>query len=366
MNERVPTVRSFEYVFALLKSIKHKGRYDLEAAKETLARVKLRFEEEKIKALGKGKALTLEKEKERTKNFVLECLRLCKATILVKEVNKDMILNTFAERILKSEQPLRDIGIKKLLIERLLSAYGYFSDVLFSIREQKEGKLILPLKREGRLFKVFAEQYKLNVSQWNFEMIRDLCTELELLNWRVMPKRQYTTYAIASMVKLSEVKKLKANTSFKGFCIASCARDLRLTAEASEQEILRKAEAKDYLTVKIREDYLLIKNFAVDRQEFEQKLWEEYLKLCDYVPNSPVFYFELRDIICEELRISDRVFDDNIRKMSLFRDDYKVKVYPGGGAVPYNRVASVMRKKLPLKTGSDEFMTFLRLVKEED
>jgi hypothetical protein len=85
--------------------------------------------------------------------------------------------------------------------------------------------------------------------------------------------------------------------------------------------------------------------------------------MTDYKSQYPVYYSELRDNVCERLRISDSLFDNIIKRMINKPFEYRVRVYPGGGPMPLRRGLSSMLKALPPKTGSDEYITFLKASK---
>jgi hypothetical protein len=365
---RIPRVFRLEYLLTFLKVISKEGWYDREKVKEDIFHQRSKFEEEKFKALGRGYRLKATKSEDLMKS----CYQLCTQTGLLRRINGDLIPTKDAKKML--QLGIKDFNMRILLIDKLINTYLPVKNLLFFIRDQKDGKVILPLGKERDFFKkVVMALYQLPVDQITFQVVRDLCTQLDLLNWRESKNEVRTqhVYLTSNVAKFSELMDalLHENRSpdaFKDLCTHNCLKDLSLASkEVSEEELLKRAEAKGYLIVKIQEDgdYLFVKGFDVEREGFEQIFWEEYLKMTDYKSQYPVYYSELRDSVCERLRISDSSFDDVIKRMINRPLEWRVKVYAGGGPMPPRRGLSSMLKALPPKTGSDEYITFLKASK---
>jgi hypothetical protein len=226
------------------------------------------------------------------------------------------------------------------------------------------------------LFRRVAEKYQLKINEIQFKVVRDLLTQLEILNWREKKDggRVQKVYLIVNVVKLSEVMNFVSQpsklTDIENLQINYFLREVTEEGKfplkgMSLVDMLKKAEKKGYMAIKFQEtdDYLFIKNLTVSSIDFEEVLWKEYLKMSDYKSNYPVYYSELRDNVCERLRISDKDFDDFVKRMINKPYEYTVKLHPGGGPMPPRRGLSSMLKALPPKTGSDEYITFLKATK---
>jgi hypothetical protein len=367
MYRRIPRVFRLEYFLTFLKVVSKEGRYDREKVKEAIFHQRSEFEEEKFKALGRGYRLKATK----SEDLVTSCYQLCTQTGILRRINGDLVPTKDAKKML--QLGIKDFNLKALLIDKLINTYLPMRNLLFFIRDQKEGKVVLPLGKKRDFFKkVVMALYQLPVDQITFHVVRDLCTQLDLFNWRERENevRKQHIYLISNVVKLSELMDMllhdSPSDSFKDLCIHNCLKDLSLASKKpSEKEFLKRAEAKGYLIIRMQEngDYLLIKGFDVERESFEQVFWEEYLRMTDYKSQYPVYYSELRDSVCERLRISDSLFDDIIKRMINKPLEYRVRVYPGGGPMPPRRGLSSMLKALPPKTGSDEYITFLKASK---
>jgi hypothetical protein len=367
MYRRIPRVFRLEYLLTFLKVISKEGLYDRDEVKRAIFEQRSKFEEEKFKALGRGYRLKTAK----SEDLITSCYQLCTQTGILRRINSNLILTEDAKKML--QLGIKDFNLKALLIGKLINTYLPMRNLLFFIRDQKEGKVVLPLGKKRDFFKkVVMALYQLPVDQITFNVVRDLCTQLGLFNWRERENevRKQHIYLISNIVKLSELMDMlfhdSPSDSFKNLCIHNCLKDLGLAGKkTSEKEFLKRAEAKGYLIIRMQEngDYVLIKGFDVERESFEEVFWEEYLKMTDYKSQYPVYYSELRDNVCERLRISDSLFDDIIKRMINKPFEYRIRVYPGGGPMPLRRGLSSMLKALPPKTGSDEYITFLKASK---
>jgi len=379
MYKRVPPVFSLEYLRVFLNAIEKEG-YNSEAIRKAIFDKRVKFEKEKFKATGRGFRLKTVKSKHLVKN----CYMLCMQTGLLQRRNNDVSLSKESREFLSNE--LTHPKTKSMLLSKLLNTYTPFNEVLFSIRNQGEGGFLLPLGKEISLFESLAdERYQLKVSKIQFQVVRDLLTQLGILNWRETKKdglRSQMVYLIASTFRLSEVLDFLSQKKYKVKSTSievDRSRDFRISQfirevteggrfslkEVSSTDIITEAERKGYIITKLQEteDFLFIKNFSVNTANFEEVLWKEYLEISDYRSNYPVYYSELRDPVCERLRISDKTFDGLILRMVHKPYEYTVKLFPGGGPMPTRRGLSSMLKALPPKTGSDEYITFLKATK---
>ena len=354
--ESIPRVRDIKYLSAFLNGVAKGG---LKQAEDEIRAVRMKFEKEKDKALGKGRRM----KKIKCHSTVMHCLKMCKQMHLVNEENGKIVVKEEVKKIIRD---------RRALLDRFLRTYSSFRRLLFKIRESEKGKIYGTLDKGETLFRKSVKSYDIDIKQWTFEMVRDLGTQLEVINWRELDpdemepelgRRGYVVYLVANIVKLSELQKLGgALSSFHDFCVRSCAEDLAMTGAAEPEAILEKAISKGYLVFELEDDYLLIKNFEVKEEDFERVLWREYLKITDRVPRAPVYYPKLKDKVCEKLRLSDSIFDGFIQKMLHSPEKYKLRVYPGGGTLPHH--LSYRRKNIPPRFGYDIFMVYLKIAKE--
>ena len=181
-------------------------------------------------------------------------------------------------------------------------------------------------------------------------------------------------YLVAIVLKFSELIKptneIFKLSSFTTLSVSQFIRDVAKGEKASiekmaKKQILREAKSKGYVIIPMQEpdDFLFIKNFTVDSGRLEEILWNEYLKLSDYKSGYPVYYSQIRDNVCQQLRMSDKTFDDLIRRMINKPYEFEVRLHAGGGPMPPRRDLSSMLKALPPKTGSDEYITFIKASK---
>lgn len=364
--KRVPAVFSLEYLRVFLNVIEKEG-YNRQAIRKAIFNERVKFEKEKFKAIGRGYRLKTVKSEHLVKN----CYQLSRQIGLLKRINNDVQLSKEAREFLNAG--FAHPKTKSMLLSKLLETYIPFSEVLFCLRNQPKREFVLPLAKEIGLFKRVAERYRLKVNEIQFKVVRDLLTQLEILNWREKKNKEriQKVYLIVSLLKLSEVINFVSqhskitdieNLQMKKFIEEVTEGGKFSIKEMSSDGILEKAEEKGYVLIRFQEtrDFLFIKNFSVSNFDFEETLWREYLKMSDYKSNYPVYYSELRDNVCERLRISDKTFDGFIKRMINKPYEYAVKLHPAGGPMPPRRGLSSMLKALPPKTGSDEYITFIK------
>ena len=356
--ESIPRVRDIEYLSAFLNGVAKGG---LKRAEDEVCAVRMKFEEDKDKALGKGRRM----KKIKCHSMAMHCLKMCKQMHLVNEENGKIVVKEEVEKIIRD---------RRALLDRFLRTYSSFRRLLFKIRGSEKGKIYATLVRGERWFRKSVKPYDIDIKQWTFEMVRDLGTQLEVLNWRELDPDEVgpqlgtkgcMVYLVANIVKLSELQELgRASSGFHNFCIRSFVEDLAMEDMGDSEAIVKKAISKAYLVFRLEDDYLFIKNFEVEEEDFERALWREYLRITDRVPRAPVYYPKLKDRICEKLRLSDKTFDIFVQKMLESPNNYKLRIYPGGGTLP--RHLSRRRKNIPPRFGYDSFMVYLKIDKAKE
>lgn len=369
MYKRVPPVFSWVYFRVFLNAIDKEG-YNRQAIRKAIFDERVKFEREKFKATGRGYRLKTVK----SERLVRNCYSLSRQIGLLQRTDNHVLLSEESKQFLSND--FTHPKAKSLLLGKLLKTYIPFNEVLFCIRNQAKGEFLLPLGKETSPFKSLAEGYRLKVDKIQFQVVRDLLTQLGVLNWREKKDgaRMQKVYLIVVLLKLSEVMDLDSQASklidIENLQIDQFVREVteegRFSLEKMPSiDILKKAEKKGYIVIKLHEnaDYLFIKDVDVSTVDFEEVLWKEYLKMSDYKSSYPVYYSELRDNVCERLRTSDKAFDSFVKRMINKPHEFTVKLHPGGGPMPPRRGLSSMLKALPPKTGSDEYITFLKATK---
>jgi hypothetical protein len=366
MYKRIPPVFSLEYLRVFLKVIDKEG-YDRKAIRNAIFNERLKFEEEKFKAIGKGYRLKTVK----SERLVENCYQLSAKIGLLQRTNGGVMLSDEAREFLSHDVTYPKT--KSMFLGKLFNTYIPANEVYTCIRKQAKNELLLPMGKETALFKSFADKYQLNVDKIQFAVVRDLLTQLEILNWRERKNgdRMQKVYLIANVLKLSNILDFVSqaptlianeNLLINRFLTEITEEGKFHVDKKSPTEIVKQAETKGYVAMRLEEngDFLLIKTSTVNGIEFEGVLWKEYLKISDYKSSYPVYYSELRDNVCEVLRMSDKTFDSFILRMINKPHQYTVKLHPGGGPMPPRRGLSSMLKVLPPKTGSDEYITFIK------
>jgi len=319
----MPRVRRVEYLLDFLKVVEQ--GYDRKLAEQKLADRKKTFEIEKNKALGRGRPF-MEKLR-RTQSLRNDCQTL--STRLGFASIGDRLkpeLTESGELFLNSNDAER----RKILAQALLNTHTAFSHVLLTVARAPEAEVVLPMKKDNISFVQKAAPYGFEVSQTDFEVVCELASQLELLNW------------------------FPFNTDlgrFKRVYLASVIHDDAKTLDAKERSRLL------HLTYDGGNFWIGPK--PVNKGEFKEALWEEYLKATRQVPRRPVFYSQLRSNVCYELRISDRVFDTYVEEIIRLDDTYRL--VGSGGSLPYSRDMASLLKSLPLKTKRGEYIVYLKM-----
>jgi len=365
----IPRIRDFRYPYAYLRCI-NENRRDMNSLLRAMVDVRATFEEEKLKALGKGGRIDKERLVEGRKGLQLvrRSQQICTQLGLVSMLSGMASLTEEGRHVV--ERGLQDIDARAVLVRKFFQTYRVCRDIFFAIRSHVEGKVFLPLARSKKTFVKTASRCGITSDQWNFELVRDLSTELELLNWRPEAShgmRMHVVYLITNIVKLSELSRGLRSADRKGFaqtCVERFKRDLELDSAIPDPELRKRAEEHNYLDIVLKDDVIFLKSIEPTQDEVEDSLWREYLRMTDYRAMRPAFYSELRELVCEKVRISNRRFDDYLKPMISQPSKYETKVYAGGGALPYSP-GVVMRKYLPPKTGTDEYITYIKLDREE-
>jgi len=315
----VPRVRRLEYLLDFLQVVIE--GYDREVAEQKLAKRKRWFESEKSRALGRGRQF-MEKLKV-AEHLTLDCLNMSLHLGLIQEREKPMLTDK-GQALLTSNEAMQ----RRLLAQSFLQTYASAPHILVHIARYPSKEVGLPMERKNVLFVEKATPYGLKVGQTTFEVIRDLLSQLELMNWHLYVSdgtrysKVYLTSNITSKAPPSEAGVEAVTFTFNG---------QQFTAVPTESPCA----------------------------EFKQALWEEYLKLTKYVPRRPVFYSRLRSEVCYRLRVSDRVFDTYVKRIMQGDDTYLVA--GSGGSLPYKRDSASLLKSLPVKSERGEYIVYLKM-----
>jgi len=347
---RLPRVRRLEYLIAFLESFKN-NKFDEKRAHEAIQQQIHCFEIEKAKALGR------QHPQMRKGAYTLkECLRLSSNLGLVDRFKR---LTSKAMRVLDSDQR------RSFLLEQMWQVYPRFRQVVLTARNVEQ--LDLPFYNWDTFRQEGGNLYGLEFDRLSFEIVRDLATQLGLINWyptEEKPRRQIV-YPVASVATFTETICLAGlpvkQETFAQQCLHRTALDMNLLAiQDGHYEVHAHLEfkAQEYLILQTDSDKVFIRDHNVSAKEFEQALWKEYLGLSDMRPRFPVLYPNLRNQVCAALHISDQVFDRHLR--SLIRQPRRLNIYSSGGILSHKDLAHLV-KFLPAKTPQGQFIVYLKI-----
>lgn len=371
---RIRTVSRLEYLVEFLKSVD--AGYDREDARHRIWRIQEDFEVRKAKVLGKQKPRRI-----RGASIVPECERMALQLKFAVRANNHWSLTPDGERFLESlPMDLEDFPsgeARKTLITRLWQIYPRFGQTVLAILSQPEGEMVLPLRSAAGSFReIIKQKYQLDYDVLIFNMIREIGTQLELLNWHIIDtedRQLQCVYAIVCAATLSHFEGLDGHPLRTETPLDICLRDIGLDigaltiqkgAYAAHTLLslapMRNARSKGYLVIDLQSDCVFIQPHGeVDVNELEQVLWEMYLEKVDYRPRFPALYPELRNAVCRHLRISDKTFDRVVKE--LIKSPQRIRIYPSGGVLDYASPMAHRYKYIPPITLSGRFMTYLKI-----
>jgi hypothetical protein len=319
----VPLVKRVEYILDLLETVN--AGYSREAAEAKLAERKRSFEVEKARAVGRGNPFTARLKKAgRLAEF---CETLCRQTGLVESRSGVYHVTEYGEHILRMFS--EGIEPDALLLESLLRTYPSFLQVISAINFAEGREVILPSTKLRALYAEYAKRYGISVDMWTFDIVRDLTSQLGVLNW--FPD----SVAGLRMQRVFMASKIGYDGSS-----AAGAGGFPAHAVMDGKEVVIERNVPDF-------------------SSFKDTVWNEYLKITNYVPKRPVFYSDLRSKVCYALRISDKVFDKLAGR--LMEKDEKYLLLAAGGSLPYSRDSAGMLKSLPPRTPRGQYMVYLKM-----
>jgi len=348
----MPGVRRIEYLVAFLASHRN-NRIDEELALKAVQRQLYHLELEKAKALGRQRPRT-----HKGVATVKECQIMASQLGLVDEY---LTLLPAAHLVLDPTQR------RFTLMEKIWTAYSRFSEVV--LRARDASFLELPFYDWDDVANNPENPISgLHLNRWTFEMIRDLATQLELLNWCPIENDRQIVYPVAQVV-----------TQIELFCISGL--EIENSTSAQKQSTLvgeqfallsfdngqylfrPNEQPKDlgYTILQTDTDRVYVRSHAVPVEEFEQKLWENYLELSSMRAQFPVLYPSLRNMVCRKLRISDQTFD--LQLLGLLKKPQHLIIYPSGGTLNYAANLAHLAKFLPPKTSQGNFIVYLKMAR---
>ncbi len=308
-----PVVRRLNYINDYMEGVK-KG-LDKEELEERLVETKKRLETEKALAVGRGNPFS--KNISKTSYLTYDCKRITFAMQFIEY--EPIILTELGEKYLQASDPER----KNIICEAYSKAYPHFGELVRTL--QKHGTMVLPMRNKPE-FRPEIQKYGLDMHQVAFDTVRDLATDVGLINWYTKgsaEKRRQFVYLVCCQV------------------------DSLLEAK---------------YTVYYRAQHLYLKPNKVSNKMFRDSLWDNYLECVNGIPGAPVFYSELRMYVCYDLKISDSEFNKQI--LGLFDDDEKLNVIWSQGTLPRKRDSASMLKSLPPKNEDGNYIIYLKIVRK--
>lgn len=344
---RIPGVRRLEYLIGFLQSAVD-DHIDLELARKSVQRELNRLELEKAQALGRQKP-----RHHKGDETAKECLKMATQLQLI---DKHFHLTSAGHEVL---DPNRQ---RLALLERLWAIYPRFGQVVLAIRDAET--LDLPLYDWSTVSSDSETALRgFGLNRWNFEVIRDLATQLGLINWLPLGAQRQQVYSVSQIITRTEL-----------FCLSGVSpsdisppqeRLLRLGQQAGVVDdhfrfIAHRPAAKPPVeTIIAGPEEVYIERHQVSVSAFEQALWNSYLELSEMRAYFPVLYPSLRNAVCLNLRVSDQEFDGHL--VALLHAPRQLLIYPSGGVLSYAANLAHLMKFLPPRTSQGNFIVYLKI-----
>ena len=331
---RFPRTSRFEYVFDFLEGLREGASQ--EHIEDRLGKRRIAFQSEKYAALGRGAPFS-EKRKRRlldAKEISSECRKLSYRLGFTDRLGT--ALTETGKHLVRLPQEAR----APLLMQTVFESYPIFGTFLLTLKGAPSNEIQLPDVRhtpERRRFRELARRNGLNIDMLTFAVMRDLLWQAGYVNW----------YIEKRAVEREDNKNTSDGSWYRVYLTAS------LTASGEGE-----GEDCPVSFLDNRTRYLVRVN-EVDEEVFNGTLWQEYLRRTNDVPLRPVFYAELRTATCTRLRMSDRVFDEQIAR--LLRNGTPFYVVWSSGTLPYSMEASSLLKNLPPKSADGQYMVYLKI-----
>ena len=368
---RVPRL---EYLVEFLKSVRE--GYNREDARRRVQRIREELEAEKAKALGKKKPRPVSGA-----SIVPECEKMALQLQFAVRTAGGWAVTPDGQQLLEccSQDP-KDFpsdAIRTILMTRLWQVYPRFGQTILAILRQPDGKVELPMRSAAGSFRDrIRKQYQLDCDVVTFNMLRELATQLGLLNWYVIEaegERLQRVYTISCVATLGSFEELAGQPARTDSPLAACRQQigLEIGALSIDEGVYRPhtlptaaqvsaAKTRGYLVIEAHGDHVIIKRpHQVNVGELEQVLWETYLEKVGYRPLFPILYPKLRNEVCYRLRLPDRAFDRVV--LRLIESPQRVCIYPSGGILDYASNLAHLHKYLPPKTSHGQFMIYLKI-----
>ena len=166
---RVPRVRRLEYLIDFLRVVER--GYDRGIVEQRLAERKKAFELEKYRALGRGRPFM--KSLIKAKDLSRECLSLSVQVGFVERKDKPTLTDAGIYFL-----TLDIAGQRRIFAQRFLGTYPRFPHVLVTLSRAPGSEVVVPMKKNNRAFVEEARRFDLRVNQTDFDVLRDLGSQL--------------------------------------------------------------------------------------------------------------------------------------------------------------------------------------------
>lgn len=323
---RLPRFSRFEYIGDLLNEVSKGATWDI--IEQRLTMRKKEFERLKFLATGKGKRILSKSGK--SKDLTNDCISLAVKTELITK-NDSYELTKYGQKLLDvcNQLGIHDIDFKMVCLQRYFVFYPFVLDILFALSKRKNAEIDFPDTRHVKhsesidIEKIFG----VKTDVVSMMVIRDIFNQCGLINWKQIKIKDLPFWRIFLTCKIS-------------------------------------SENKTIKNLKVEKDNLL---FFLTLNEptfenFEMNFWEKYMELSENNSDLPVYYWDLRIRVCEELRISDYIYDIYFKQILKSEN---LRVIWSAGAIPSGNTQGNLLKNLPPRKDDEFWMVYVSVSKKE-
>lgn len=325
-STRLPRFSRFEYVGDLLNEVSQGS--DWNAIEQRLTMRKKEFERLKFLATGKGKRVLSKSGK--SKDLTNDCIAMAVKTELITK-NGSYQITKNGQNLLNicNESGIYEIDFKIECLQSYFIFYPFVLDILFALSKKENAEINFPDTRHVKhLESIEIENiFGTKTDVVSMMVVRDIFNQCGLVNWKSIKVNDLPFWKIFLTCKISTKNENKKNLKVE----------------------------KNNLT------YYITPN-EPNSGSFETSFWNKYIELSENSSDIPVYYWDLRIRVCEELRISDYIYDiyfKNILKSKNFR------VTCAAGAIPSGNTQGNLLKNLPPRKDDEFWMVYVSVSKRE-
>ena len=370
-------VSRLDYLFVVVRNADI--GYKRENALSDIQKIQADLESNKAKALGKKKARPVS-----GKAVLTESEKMALQLRYVHRSAGSFIPTPDGEKLLYAAIGKRPghltNELKAMLTARFWQVYPKFGQTIMAISSQTNGTMELPTPTDLGFVDAIRDHYDFECEAVSFKIIREISSELGLLNWHIFENSKEKEHShlqrVYAIVCIAGLKTLEISTLqpldteiFSDHCTERLVRKVSILADMkgelqntqgwSDKFVWVNEDSNCFIFSGINGLYIVAPYREIEIDKFEECLWVTYLDIVKNHPLFPVIYPVLRNEVCYRLRITDEAYDQFVEE--LIKTPRRIRVYPSSGILDYSWDLAHLHKHLPPQNEFGKFMTFLKI-----